>query len=132
MFHKLTSTKRNDIITRHKKVFLSKTSTCRDGTKPDGNTTTTRPHHPYILCRFANFAHHKTLCTLVYPHPVHNPHFTHINTYSTPRSAHSHLHYHCEAHSHSHYHCEAHSHLHSGCEAHSHLSYQCEACPYRS
>ena len=30
--------------TRHKKVFLPKTSTCRDGTKPDGNNTTTRPH----------------------------------------------------------------------------------------
>ena len=59
---------------------LSSTSACRDGTKPDGNNTTTRPHHPYILCRLANFAHHKTLCTLVYPHPVHSPHFTHTNT----------------------------------------------------
>ena len=39
------------------KVFLLKTSTCRNGTKPDGNNITTRPHHPYILCRFANFAH---------------------------------------------------------------------------
>ena len=40
--------------TRHKKFFLPKTSTCRDGTKLDRNNTTTSPHHPYILCRFAN------------------------------------------------------------------------------
>ena len=45
------------VMTRHKKVFLPKTSTCRDGTKLDGNNTTTRPHHPYILCHFVNFAH---------------------------------------------------------------------------
>ena len=68
------------VITSNKKVFLPKTSTCRDGTKPDGNNTTIRPHHPYILCRFANSAHHKTLCTLAYQHPIHNPHFAHTNT----------------------------------------------------
>ena len=41
---------------QNKKVFLPKISTCRDGTKPDRNNITTRPHHPYILCRFANWA----------------------------------------------------------------------------
>jgi len=25
------------------------------------NDTTTFSHHPYILCNFANYAHHKTL-----------------------------------------------------------------------
>ena len=30
-------------------------------TKLDGNDTTTLPHHPYILCHFANYAPHKTL-----------------------------------------------------------------------
>ena len=29
-------------LTSHKNVFLPKTSTCRDGTKPDGNNTTIR------------------------------------------------------------------------------------------
>ena len=66
--------------TRQKKVFLPKSSTCRDGTKLDRNNTTTHPHHPYILRRFANFAHYKGLCTLVYAHPIHNPHFTHTVT----------------------------------------------------
>jgi len=27
----------------------------------DGNNITTLSHHPYILCHFANYAHHKTL-----------------------------------------------------------------------
>ena len=39
-----------------------------------------RPHHPYILCHFANFAHHKTFCTLASRHPIHKPHYTHTNT----------------------------------------------------
>ena len=26
--------------------------------------STTHLHHPYILCHFANYAQHKTLCTL--------------------------------------------------------------------
>ena len=30
-------------------------------TKLDGNDTTILSHHPYILCHFANYAHHKTL-----------------------------------------------------------------------
>ena len=68
-----------------KKVFLPKTSTSRDGTKPDRNNNTIRPHHLYILCRFANSAHHETLCTLAYSHPVHNPHFTHTNTFHIHR-----------------------------------------------
>ena len=33
------------------------------------NDTTTLSHHPYILCHFANYAHHKTLYThLAYPY----------------------------------------------------------------
>ena len=50
----LTHTQKRTTKTRHKKVFLPKTSTCRDGTKLDGNNTTTCPHHPYILCCFAS------------------------------------------------------------------------------
>ena len=46
------------------KVFWSwrKTSICKPQkpTKLDGNDTTLS-HHPYILCHFANCAHHKTL-----------------------------------------------------------------------
>ena len=40
--------------------------------KQDGNNTTTLSHHPYILCHFANYAHHKTTCTLAYSHPLNN------------------------------------------------------------
>ena len=30
-------------------------------------------HHPYILCHLANYAHHKTTCTLLaYSHPLNN------------------------------------------------------------
>ena len=38
--------KKKTTKTRHKKVCLPKTSTCRDGTKLDGNNNTTSPHHP--------------------------------------------------------------------------------------
>ena len=48
-------------------VFWTKTSTCRDGTlkknttKQNRNDTTILSCYPYILCHFANYAHHKTL-----------------------------------------------------------------------
>ena len=32
-------------------------------TKLDGKYTTTLSHHLYILCHFADYAHHKTTCT---------------------------------------------------------------------
>ena len=38
--------------------FLNKK---KNTSKLDGNDPTTLSHHPYILCHFANYAHHKTL-----------------------------------------------------------------------
>ena len=35
--------------------------TLKKPAKQDGNNTITLSHHPYILCHFANYAHHKTL-----------------------------------------------------------------------
>ena len=42
-------------------------------TKLDGNGTTTSTHHPYILCHFAYYAHHKTLyMSLAYSYALMN------------------------------------------------------------
>ena len=52
--------------TSHKKAFLMKTNACRDGTlknQPNKVGTTPQhmhPHHPHILCHFANYAQQKS------------------------------------------------------------------------
>ena len=68
VIYTLTHTQKKNNQNKTQKSFLPKTSTCRDGTKLDGNNTATSPHHPYILCRFVTcllvrspcrFLHHK-------------------------------------------------------------------------
>ena len=45
------------------KTFSEQISACRDGTLKNSQTGWkwhhNTSHHPYILCRFANYAHHK-------------------------------------------------------------------------
>ena len=43
------------------RLCSNKTNQNKKPTKLDGNDTTILSHHPYILCHFANYAHHKTL-----------------------------------------------------------------------
>ena len=65
---------KNATQTSHKKFSEGKQAhVYRDGSlknQPnlDGNDTTTLSHHPYILCHFANYTHHKNLYMhLAYP-----------------------------------------------------------------